>query len=200
MGVAEGLVARELRFRCGHELAALLHVMDAADGETAALLEERAHDFAVDGEAIGFHSFAQQLRFKWVMAAQRGVAAAHDEVGRGGFARDLRDAGADLPVRCGGLVPRHATAIGEDVEQLVFLGKTRANALQAPIRVHRNVVDGLYAGGIVVEHDNLAGVLCDLLREERVDRRFVDDRIGIEDFYGKGLKGHVHRVSSYRVG
>ena len=185
VGVAEGLVARELRFRGRHELVALLHVVHVVDGEAAALFEKRAHDLAIHGEAVRLHRLAQELGFERVVSAERGIAAAHDEVGRRGLVRDLRDALANLPVRGARLIARHAAAVGEDVEQLVFLGKARANALQAPICVHRHVVDGLHTGWIVVEHDDLAGVLRNLLREERVDRLLVDRGIRVQDVCGK---------------
>ena len=76
MRITEGLVLCKLGIRCGYQFIALLDVMDVADRKASALLEEGAHDLAVDHIAVCFHAFFQKPGLQREMSAHGRVAAA----------------------------------------------------------------------------------------------------------------------------
>ena len=59
--IAERLVFGKFRLRTGDELIPVTDIVDIIDSETAAFLEERDQDVAVDLAEIVLQSFCQQI-------------------------------------------------------------------------------------------------------------------------------------------
>ena len=92
-------------------------------------------------------------------------------------------------VRFGGLLRREPAGVGHDVEQVVLLLKALADAVLVPVGVDGDVVHGLYAGGVVIQHDDLLVVQRDLGVQQFIGLRLVDRLPACQDLR---IKRHLH--------
>ena len=181
-GVAEGLVAGEFGLVGGDEFLAVTDVVNVVDREASAFLEERAQDLAVDLSAgVFLVVFAQDLRFERVMAAQGGVGTADIDVGHAELAGCFVNIFGDLVMERLGLGSSQAAGIGQHIEERTVFLKAVFQALDVPAGENRDVMNGLNAGRVVVEDDDLDVVQFDLLIQKRIDCSFIDCRERFQD-------------------
>ena len=116
------------------------------------------------------------------MAAECGVASADEDILSSGLTGDLVDHRGDLVVSLRGLLCREASGIGHDIEKIVLLIESAEDAVVVPSCINRDVVNGLHAGRVIIEDNDLLVVLLDLSRQQRVGLRFVNLLVGIKNF------------------
>ncbi len=153
--VAKGFIAGKFGLTGGGELIALLHIMHILQGEAPAFFEERADDLAVKaGGGQGFDFIFQGEGLKRVMPAQGRIAAADQDKFLAGGAGGFHQVAGNLAMDLGGLRGNQAARIGQHEENPAVLAKGGGEGAGVPSGVDRDVVDGLHAGGVVIQHDN----------------------------------------------
>ena len=156
VGIAEGLVPGELRLRGGDEILPLLHVMHAVQGEASALPEEGAEDLPVKGRAAAvLDDAAQGGLLDGQMPPQGGVPTADDEEVLPGPAGGGKHTFGDLPVSLLRPLGGEAAGVGQHEEHGVGPEHLGIEGVLGPVGDHRHIVDGLHAGGVVVQDDDL---------------------------------------------
>ena len=156
IGIAEGLVFGELGLAAGHQLVAVLHIVDVVQGVPSPLPEVGAEDLPVHRlSRLLLEHLGQQLGLQGVVAPEGGVSPADDEVLPPQVGGYVGHVSGDLPVDLRGLGHGEAPAVGKDEKELPRLCKAPADALRGPVGVDAHVVDGLDPGGVVVQHHDL---------------------------------------------
>ena len=156
MSVAEGGVPGKLRFCRRYQLFSAADIVCVRQSVPAALEEERAQYLAVHLNALfRLGHRAQRLRLQRIVAAQRGIAAAHEHIFLPRLARSSGRRARDIRVDAPGLFRRKAARVREYEEKPVLLPEAGEHALICPVGVDRDVVYCLNAGRVVVEHDEL---------------------------------------------
>ena len=189
--VAEGLVRGKLRLRGRDEFPALENVVNAAQRETPALLEEGAEHLAVHGKARGLQLTPEHLGLQRIVPAQGRITAGEQHEAPAGLARGAEHGAAYLLVRAVALRGGHGAGVRQDVEQPLALRKALADGALRPVRVDRDVVHRLNARGVVVQDDELVGVCGQLRGEGRVHGCLVHGRELLQYFNA----GHVFSSS-----
>ena len=155
--VAKGLVLGKFGLAAGHKLCAVAHIMHVVQCKASALAEVGAQDVAIHFVTVlSLRHLAQQVGLQRVVAAQGGVAAADDQVVHAELAGHLGGVLRDLAVGLGGLGHGKAAAVGQNKEELFRRSKALAQAFYRPICININIMYRLYAGRVVVQHNDLA--------------------------------------------
>ena len=150
MGIAEDAVAGGLGQGGGGELVAFAHEMDVIDGD-APPLEEGGDD---QGGVEGTEDGSESIRFGGVVAAQGGVAAADDGATPPGRPRGSGEGGRDLAIGGAGGLGAPGATVDQDRKEGVGLAELAGDVGGGRLDQGADGVDGLHAGGIVIEGDD----------------------------------------------
>ena len=101
------------------------------------LCEHLAHHVGLQGE----------------MTTQTTVATADDDESIAKLLIDAHHGFHCLTSDCLGLIARHRTSIGQDIEKRFVVEECLAHILVAPVGNQQTTVNGLYAGRVIVEDD-----------------------------------------------
>ena len=94
------------------------------------------------------------------MSSERGIAAGDHQVVFAGLCRSIPDGRCDILMDLLCLFRRKTAGVRKDVKELFVRAKRLIQGLLCPICIDVDIVNGLAARWVVVEHDDLAVKLC----------------------------------------
>ena len=107
----------------------------------------------------------------------------------------------DLPVSALRLLRGKAPGVGQHEEHAPRLGQAPGQGLPPPVRVDLDVVDGLHAGGVVVQHHDLPSEALTSLRQLPGHPLPIRQRDAVRQSGGhnRDVPHHFCKISSGRM-
>ena len=153
--ITEALVSGKLRLACRDQIISLTDIMDILPCKTASLRKERDHDLSVKTLFRSkFQRLSQGLCLHGPVAAQRGVSAADEDIIPSGLLRSGKDILRNGPVLFPALGSGEAPGICQDEEHPLLFPERTCDGLPVPFGIDTDIMDRLYPGGIVIQHDD----------------------------------------------
>ena len=183
--ITEAFVLCKFRLSRRDKLFPLQDIVDIVQRIAPALPEEGIEHLAVKAlSAAALQRLPEHLGLHGPVAAERGIAPAEQDEVRPGLRRDGGQVLRDFPLlrpalRCG-----KPAGIGQNEEHPLRCPEGFRQGLLVPAGVDIDIVYGLYAGGIVVQDDNLSVQAVQRLREPRPDLSAVRWKM-LQGFSGK---------------
>ena len=168
--IAKDAVAGEFGLGGRRQHVAVGDIVHVVDGIAPALQEEGHDEDAIETAA---QPRGQGVHLAGVVAAQGGVAPADHDKAAAGSARRRGQVGGDLAVQAARGFQRQGARVGEDVKDRGLAPQLSGQRGNGPLGEDGHAGDGLGAGGVVVQHDDLPATLPDQaanLRQEIAGR------------------------------